>query len=299
MIQLKTIDSHIHFPFGEMPLKTKERKDMKENEWIKKDQKKWRLAWNFLPPENGFSKEDLIEKWYEETITKELDKVVFVTAGGNENAVEIISKHPDRFIAYAHHHPETPKSAEILEEYLKKGLKGYKILAPAIEKPISDSSFYPLWEILEKRELPLLIHFGILGGSGGIAWQKNINPLNIHDVAKNFPNLNIIIPHFGCGYVFETLNLCWACPNVSIDTSGSNQWMNWMPYEVSLNSLFKKYRETIGAERIIFGTDSSYFPRGFAKAYHEEQIRAMVYSGYSESEIEMVLSGNIKKILKI
>ncbi|MDK2944865.1 MAG: uncharacterized protein PWQ24_1580, partial [Mesotoga sp.] len=109
--------------------------------------------------------------------------------------------------------------------------------------------------------------------------------------------MKIIVPHFGCGYVFETLNLCWACPNVYIDTSGSNQWMRWMPYEVNLETLFRKYRETIGPGRIIFGTDSSYFPRGYAKSYFDEQYKAMINVGYSDDEIERVVFGNIDDLL--
>jgi predicted TIM-barrel fold metal-dependent hydrolase len=136
-----------------------------------------------------------------------------------------------------------------------------------------------------------------MGSAGGIANHVNINPLIIHDVAKRFPNMKIIVPHFGCGYIFETLNLCWACPNVYIDTSGSNQWMRWMPYEVNLEMLFRKYRETIGPERILFGTDSSYFPRGYAKSYFDEQFKAMINVGYSDDEIERVVYGNIDDLL--
>jgi len=89
-------------------------------------------------------------------------------------------------------------------------------------QPLNDKSLYPVWEVAQSYKIPVLIHFGIMGGAGGIASHVNINPLIIHDVAKNFPEINFIIPHFGDGYVFETLNLCWACPNVFIDTSGSN-----------------------------------------------------------------------------
>ncbi len=32
-----------------------------------------------------------------------------------------------------------------------------------------------------------------------------MNPLVIHDIAKGFPDISFIIPHFGCGY---TRNYC-------------------------------------------------------------------------------------------
>jgi len=266
--------------------------------WLDTEKARWEAAWRF-PPAIKVSLEEGERLWDAELDKYEyLKAVVFVTAGGNGFASELAARHPGRFLAYAHHDPELPDAPERLEKAVKKGgLKGYKILAPKVSKPLSDPSFDPLWECAQSLGIPILFHFGIMGGAGGIASQININPLAIHDTAKRFPRIPIIVPHFGCGYVFETLNLCWACPNVSIDTSGSNQWMRWMPYDVTLESLFRKYRETIGPSRILFGTDSSWFPRGFTQAYLDVQVRAMADVGYSEDERDQVLFRNAAALL--
>ncbi len=287
---MKLIDSHVHFHIG---FSIKEIDDP----WLKKEKEKWLRAWNFPEPVqiNDFDK--LSELWYQEAVKHSIERIVFVTSNGNENMLKVVLKHPDRFIGYAHHDPSKKDAAQELEKYLKKGLKGYKILGPAVNTPLNDRSLYPVWEVANTYEIPVLIHFGIMGAAGGTAYHVNINPLIIHDVAKEFKKIKFIVPHFGCGYVFETLNLCWACPNVYVDTSGSNQWMRWMPYELNLEMLFRKYRETIGPERIIFGTDSSWFPRGFSKPYLDEQIRSMVNVGYKDDEIDRVLYKNIVEIL--
>ena len=39
------------------------------------------------------------------------------------------------------------------------------------------------------------------------------------------------------------------------DTSGSNQWIRWMTEEITEKSLLRKYRETVGHERIVFESD--------------------------------------------
>ncbi|GAB4319377.1 amidohydrolase family protein [Pseudothermotoga elfii] len=290
---MKLIDSHVHFPYM-----FKIKKDIEEP-WLRHENEKWFKAWRFEKPIEISNFDEIAELWYQETLKYDIEKVVFVTSGGNENMINLVKKHPDKFIGYAHHDPSTKDAAEILEKSVEKGLKGYKILGPTVDTPLNDKSLYPVWEVANHFELPVLIHFGIMGAAGGIAYHVNINPLIIHDVAKKFRKIKFIVPHFGCGYVFETLNLCWACPNVYIDTSGSNQWMRWMPYEVNLEALFRKYRETIGSERIIFGTDSSWFPRGFCKAYLDEQIRAMVHVGYSDEEIDMVLYKNAAQVLEL
>jgi predicted TIM-barrel fold metal-dependent hydrolase len=70
-----------------------------------------------------------------------------------------------------------------------------------------------------------------------------------------------------------------------------------MPYEVTLEGLFRKYRETIGPSRILFGTDSSWFPRGFSHSYLDVQVRAMADVGYSEDERDQVLYRNAAELL--
>ena len=123
--------------------------------------------------------------------------------------------------------------AEELERAVKElGLKGYKMIGSSLSIPIEDTSMYPVWEMAEKLDVPVIIHFGVLGGGGGPPRNvHNMNPLSLWQVASDFPTLNFVIPHFGACYLRELLQLCWQCPNVSIDTSGSNQWTRWMPYE--------------------------------------------------------------------
>jgi uncharacterized protein len=318
---MRVIDSHVHFPAKkfiddgkrdpiprpasdrEMSQPSPKRKPAADVQriaaetWLDAERASWRRAWRFPDPVE-VDEAEAERLWLAETERYEyLERVVFVTTGRNELAVDLSNRHPEVFIGYAHHDPTLPDAADRLEKAIAAGLKGYKLLAPRVEAPIGDRTFYPLWEIARDAGVPVLIHFGIEGGAGGIASHQNINPLSFHGVAKDFPDLRIIIPHFGCGYLFETLNLCWACPNVSIDTSGSNQWMRWMPYEVTLESLFRKYRETIGPSRILFGSDSSWFPRGFATAYLDEQVRAMTYVGYSPDDLDAVLYRNAAAIL--
>ena len=188
-------------------------------------------------------------------------------------------------------------AADKLEAAAQKNLKGYKVLAPLHDKPITSTELYPLWEVCADYGLPVLIHFGILGAGGGISHTENINPAILESVAKEFPGVNFIIPHFGCGYPRELLFLGWVCENIYVDTSGSNQWMRWMPYQFDLKIAFRKFYKTFGPERIIFGTDSSWFPRGFAIQYLQEQFKAVRFMGIPEREIELIFAKNIARLL--
>lgn len=173
-----------------------------------------------------------------------------------------------------------------------------KILGPALDGALNDDVLKDLWEVCEKHTCPVLIHFGILGAAGGIASHVNISPMILHDVAKAYPSVPFIVPHFGCGQVDDALMLCWVCPNVYIDTSGSNQWTRWMPYSLTTKDLFRKYYETIGPKRIIFGTDGEWFPRGFVEEYYSQQMKDCLELGFSDEEIQDIFYNNIDRLIR-
>lgn len=261
----------------------------------------WRLAWSFDPPEQD-PPDDVTQanRWAAEADKYGLRAVGFVTGGGNDNLAKIVDLYPDKFIGFAHHNPFGDDAAAELKRAVNElGLKGYKLLAPSINRPIEDEAAYPVWEMCAELDIPVLIHFGIQGGGGGIATHENINPLKLHNIAKDFPDVNFVVPHFGCAWIRETLQLCWACANVSIDTCGSNQWVRWVDGDWTVKKLFRKYMETIGPERIIFGTDSSYFPRGFAIRYLQDQIRDCRELGMTHEQLQMIFGGNAAKLFKI
>ncbi len=70
-----------------------------------------------------------------------------------------------------------------------------------------------------------------------------------------------------------------------------------MPYDLSLRDLFQKAYETIGAERLIFGTDSSYFPRGFSVEYLREQLKVCYELGFPEESIQRIFHDNAAELL--
>jgi hypothetical protein len=263
----------------------------------------WRLVYGFEPPETEtHTDEEQATRWVKDIDEKGVDMVNLVTGGGNDNLAKIVKRYPDRFTGFAHHSMFSEDAPAELERAVKElGLKGYKIIASSQIQPIDDKSTYPFWEMVEKLDIPVLIHFGVLGGGGSIPSGdiRNMNPLILWEVAKMFPKITFVVPHFGAGYLRELLLLCWFCRNVSIDTSGSNQWMTWMPFELDLKSLFRRAIESVGPDRIIFGTDSSYFPRGFSIDYLEEQVKTCRMIGLEENSIEKIFYKNAAKLLKI
>lgn len=305
---MSIIDSHVHFEVSGYSLAGSSYAERYGDEkWRVLSEKnaaqkeRWSKAWRFpkpSPPDADIAV--TARKWLSEMDAHDISHMVFVTGGGNDVLSEVVRFAPDRFIGYAHHDPSLPDAAERLEKAItEQGLRGYKILGPAVDLPLDDTSLETVWEVCEKHEIPVLIHFGILGGAGGVAGHVNISPMILHDVAKAHPGVPFIVPHFGCGETKDTLFLAWACPNIYIDTSGSNQWTRWMPYPLTVRDLFHKFYQTIGPSRILFGTDSQWFPRGFVTQYFDTQMRDCVELGMPDTDIDLIFSGNAKALLKI
>ncbi len=272
-------------------------------EYARERRRRHRLEWGVPEPEyddleTEEGKREFARRWRLEAEKNDLERVVFVTGGGNDNLADVVNAWPEVFIGFAHHSPSQKEAHQELRRAVDElGFRGYKIIAPVMDIPFDHPDLDPLWRFIADRGLPVLIHFGLLGTGGGVVYHPNINPLVLATTAHRYPDIPFVIAHFGCGYWGELLQLCWGYPNIYIDTSGSNQWMRWMPYPLTLEDLFRKAYETVGPERIVFGTDSSWFPRGFARHYLEEQLRVCRQLRMKEDEIELIFAGNARRLL--
>src|SRR5690606_18051045 len=96
------------------------------------------------------------------------------------------------------------------------------------------------------------------------------NPLDLQGLALRHPDLPIVVPHFGAGLLREMLMVLDTCPNVHVDTSSSNAWIKYNP-GLSLAHVFAQTIAVAGPDRMLFGTDSSFFPRGWHRAICDQQ----------------------------
>lgn len=302
---IKILDFHVHFPSVKQD--GKEMLDINVKSQIHSDysrelRQRWLREWDFPEPEReARSGEEQAKRWLDEINKHEIEKIVFVTGHGpNDNLAKWIASYKDRFIGFAHHHPEEPDALPQLKHAVEDlGFRGYKMFGPRIECSFDDPKLKPIWQYCADKRLPVLIHFGTLGGGGGLVEHRNINPLVLANVAREYPEIPFVIPHFGAGFWGELLRLAWSCPNIYVDTSGSNQWVRWMPYPLTLEDLFRKAYETIGPKRLIFGSDSAWFPRGFARRYLQDQMRICRYINMREEDLADIFGGNAARLLKL
>lgn len=123
------------------------------------------------------------------------------------------------------------------------------------------------------------------------------NPIDLHAVALRYPRVTFVIPHFGAGYFRETLMVADLCPNVYLDTSSSNNWMRYQDTHVDLRAVFRRALEVVGAKRLLFGTDSSFFPRGWHAQIFSEQSKALYELGVRAEEARLIFGDNLRGLL--
>ena len=106
----------------------------------------------------------------------------------------------------------------------------------------------------------------------------------------------MIIPHFGAGLFREALMAAGAAPNILLDTSSSNSWIKLYP-DLTLRDVFARALDVVGPSRLLFGTDSSFFPRGWQKAVYDEQRAILTDLGVDSAAQDAVFGGNFSRLI--
>jgi predicted TIM-barrel fold metal-dependent hydrolase len=121
------------------------------------------------------------------------------------------------------------------------------------------------------------------------------DPLALARMALDFPSVPVIVPHFGAGFFREMLMAADQCPTICLDTSSSNSWIRFDGGQ-TLEGVFRSALSVVGASRLLFGTDSSFFPRGWQKGIYEEQQRIMNSLGVSVGDRAAIFGGNFDRL---
>ena len=90
--------------------------------------------------------------------------------------------------------------------------------------------------------------------------------------------------------------LCDLCPNVYLDTSSSNSWMRYEEAHLNLRTIFRRALDVAGPRRLLFGTDSSYFPRGWNSAIFDAQSKVLYEIGIDADAAKLIFHDNLEQL---
>ncbi|MFQ5549709.1 MAG: amidohydrolase family protein [Gemmatimonadales bacterium] len=143
----------------------------------------------------------------------------------NEFAARYASAAPDRLIPFGGVHPRFTDDPEgQVEELLELGIRCLKIHPPHQAYPANAytmglEALGRIYKRCEERGLPVMIHTGTSIFPG--ARSKYGNPMEIDDVAIDFPDLTILMAHGGRPlWMDEAFFVLRRHPNVYLELSG-------------------------------------------------------------------------------
>jgi len=207
----------------------------------------------------------------------------------NEWACQVSREHP-QLITFAGLDPVYMSEKTLIteiEDKVKKGAKGVKIVPLALEIYGNDKRLHPVYDKISRLGIPMVAQSG--GGKlpdGRDAWGS---PKYFAEPLREFPNLKINLAHLG-GHGPEVPELCKTFPNLYVDISGQltdlDKPKGWQTKELV------EFIRRCGAEHITWGTN---FPMNDPAEYAQLTEKLPLTS----EEKETIAHKNAKRIIGI
>ena len=194
-------------------------------------------------------------------------------AVANEFLRQIRERYPERFAAMGTIHPDLPDAAGEIKRIRDIGLQGIK-LHPDFQKIyIDEPAMMRIYEKLDHR-VPLIIHMGD-------PRTDFSSPYRLAHVLDEFPQLTVIAAHFGGFCEWEQVWKHLVGRNVYFDTSSSI-------FKLGAAEAAKIVRAH-GVDKILFASD-------YPAVRHLQAINDVLAMNLSETENQLIFSGNAERI---
>lgn len=207
----------------------------------------------------------------------------------NREVLEAAERHNDVLIPFVSVDPFRGKEGlDELEALLQSGARGVKF-HPNLQGffPNDRPLAYRYYEKIEAAGAIALFHTGHSGigtgmpGGGGVR-LKFSNPMDIDDVAVDFPEMPIVLAHPSFPWQEEALSVAMHKPTVYIDLSG------WSPKYFP--PILIQYINTQLSNKVLFGSDYSMLkPDRWLRDFDKTDIRA--------EHREAIVKGNAARLL--
>lgn len=200
-----------------------------------------------------------------------IDKVVLFGGpqywgfSGDDAVMEAYYEHPDRIIPLAFVRFGVDP-VDLIDRRIEQGFKGFKTAAPRAN--YDDPSFFPFYDKIEKYNVPILFHLGILMRHPNDPVEdinnNRMRPVYLDTIARAFPKIRIIGAHFGNPWFEEAgMTARWNA-NIWFDFSGSlfkkktPEQLRQLLWWDKPGNYYHGHEGKHPFEKVIFGTDVAY-----------------------------------------
>jgi len=259
------------------------------------------LAWE--PPGTAYH---LADRWVTELDRHHVSRAAMIASvpGDAESVGAAVRRHPTRLVGFFMVDPTQPAALVDAAAAIDHDNLRAMCLFPAMHGyALGDARAQRMFELAAAHPgSAVFVHCGVL--SIGVRKKLGLpslfdvtlgNPLALQPIAARYSTVPIIVPHVGAGYFREALMLADMCSNVHFDTSSSNGWIKYHP-GLTLTAVLRQALAVAGPDRLLFGTDSSFFPRGWVRDVYEQQSRALAELGVGEDVKSKVFGGTFDRL---
>jgi len=259
-----------------------------------------RLGWD--PPGTP---DALAERWKTELARHGVSRCALIASipGDEDSVAAAVAAAPADFVGFFMFNPVAPDAEARLGRAVGElGLRGVALFPAMHNYRLDDPAVDRVFEAAAATGAAVFVHCGVL--TVGVRKKLGLpsrfdlrlgDPLAVGVVAQRHPKVAVIIPHFGAGFFREALMAAEQAGNVHLDTSSSNSWMKYHP-GFTLETVFRSALQVVGPDRLLFGTDSSFFPRGWQKGIYDVQRVALDAIGVNADDQAKIFGGNFERL---
>jgi uncharacterized protein len=256
--------------------------------------------------EDPGSAEQLADRWVAELNRNHVSRAALIASvpGDDASVAAAVAQHPDRFVGFFMLDPTQPDAEDRTGRALSDpGMRGVCLFPAMHQYRLDDDRVAAIFGVAASHaHVAVFVHCGVL--SVGVRKKLGLpsrfdirlgDPLALVPAATRHPALPIIVPHFGAGFFREALMAADLCPNIHFDTSSSNGWTKYVP-DLTLSTVFRQALDVAGPGRLLFGTDSSFFPRGWQRGIHDVQQAVLQEIAVDDASRAQIFGGNFDRL---
>jgi predicted TIM-barrel fold metal-dependent hydrolase len=248
----------------------------------------------------------LAARWVQELDAAQVSRAAIIASvpRDEDSVAAAVAAYPQRFVGFFMLDPAAADGFDRAQRAVNdRGLRGICLFPAMNHVPLDDKRVRKIVEVAAAHPgTAVFVHCGALtvgvrrklGLASGFDFRLG-DPLGVARLAGTYPSVPFIIPHFGAGFFREALMAADACPNIHFDTSSSNQWVRYTP-GLTLADVFRAALAVVGPARMLFGTDSSFFPRGWQRQIHNTQTEVLNGLGVIPADQALIFGGNFDRL---
>ncbi len=225
----------------------------------------------------------------------------------NGEMAKIVESNPDRFMYQPNVSPIKHKGVKNtiweMEYWVKeKGAKIFKFFPPE-DTYINDPDLWPFYKKAEELDIVLDIHTGFCWTPPGKS--KYALPIQIDDVARDFPGLKINAFHMGYPYCDDLNMVAMGHPNVYVCLSLLVPWACNAPRKFA--KIIGEALRWVGPDKITWGTDYAGFGLQVGAAVlglrefqiPEDMQRDYGFPAITDEDRRKIFGGNLARLMGI